>query len=126
MTKHWSQWSRRQKFVAFIPLFLVGGALFVAVGGEVVKLLWNAVLPPLFGWPQLGFWQALGLLVLCRILFGGLGHGGGGPRRHLGGRMAAHWARMSPEERERFRQALRDRGFDPATGEPSTGASPAR
>ena len=40
--------------------------------------LWNWLLPPLFGWRTLGFWQALGLLALCRILFGGLGgHGPG-------------------------------------------------
>ena len=125
MMRHWSHWSRKQKFVACIPLFVVGGALFVALGGFVVKLLWNAVLPPLFGWPQVGFGQALGLLVLCRVLFGGLGHGGAGGRRSHGGhRLAAHWARMSPEERERFRQALRDRGFDPATGEPPAPATP--
>ncbi len=120
MTRHWSHWSRKQKLVAFIPLAVAGGTLFVALGGFAVKVLWNAVLPPLFGWPPVGFWQALGLLVLCRILFGGLSHGGGG-RSRGGRRLAAHWARMSPEERERFRQALRDRGFDPSTGEPSTG-----
>ncbi|HVO12047.1 MAG TPA: hypothetical protein VMX54_15005 [Vicinamibacteria bacterium] len=126
MTRYWSHWSRKQKLAAFVPLFLAGGALFVAVGGEVVKLLWNAVLPPLFGWPQVGFWQALGLLILCRILFGGLGHGGGGGRSPGGRRLAAHWARMSAEERERFRQALRDRGLDPTTGEPSPGESSPR
>lgn len=116
MMRHWS---RRKRFVAFVPLFVVGGALFVAIGGLVVKLLWNAVLPPLFAWPQVGFWQALGLLVLCRILFGGLG-GHGGPRHHVGRRLAERWERMSPEERERFRQALRDHG--PAAPSPGEAA----
>ena len=52
--------------------------LFIALGGEVVRLLWNWLLPPLFGWAQITFWQALGLLALCRILFGGFGlHGSG-------------------------------------------------
>ena len=39
----------------------------------MVRLLWNWLLPSLFGWRLITFWQALGILVLCRILFGGLG-----------------------------------------------------
>jgi hypothetical protein len=74
-------------------------------------------LPPLVGWREIGFWQALGILALCRILFGG--HGWRGPirsnfRRGLEGRCE----RMTPEERERFRQRMRERfGFGPSTGE---------
>ena len=55
---------------------LLGMVLFVFIGGEVVRLLWNWLLPPLFGWRQITFWQALGLLALCRILFGGFGRHG--------------------------------------------------
>jgi len=107
------------------PLAIVALALFIALGGEVVKWLWNWLLPPLFGWRQITFWQALGLLALCRILFGGFSmHGGSGrqgPIRHriadrMADRVAERWERMTPEERERFRQRLRERcGFDPAT-----------
>ena len=48
--------------------------------------LWNAILPPLLGVKMLtSFWQALGLLVLSRILFGSFSKGGsryrGGPSR---------------------------------------------
>src|ERR1017187_4585382 len=50
--------------------------LFVWIFGEVVMHLWNWLLPMLFGWRLITFWQALVLLVLCRILFGGFGgHG---------------------------------------------------
>jgi len=58
----------------------VGLALFIALGGEVVMQLWNWLLPALFGWREVTFWQALGLLALCRILFGGFGRGGGSYR----------------------------------------------
>src|SRR5690242_13456985 len=97
---------RRKKLFFFAPLALVGVAVFVIVGGEIVRLLWNWLLPPLFGWRRIMFWQGLGLLALCRILFGGRG-GHGGPR----------WtSRMTPEERERFRQRIRERfGFRPPT-----------
>ncbi len=112
---------RRKKLIFLAPLAILGFLLFVFVGGEAVKLLWNWLLPPLFGWQQVTFWQALGLLALCRILFGGFGHGGpsrSGMRR----RMSERWDNMSPEERERIRQGIRRRcGFGP----PESG-SPAR
>src|SRR5215475_32221 len=111
----------------FVPIVLLGFALFVFLGGEVVKLLWNSLAPPLFGLPLLGFWQALGLLALCRILFGGFGFHGGGQSHgrmtdrmadRMADRVADRWQNMTPEERERFRQRFRDRcGFDPSTSE---------
>ncbi len=95
----------RRRWYWILPFAIVGIPLFLFIGGEVVMHLWNWLLPPLFGWRILTFWQALGLLALCRILFGGLGHGGpGGRRRHFRGR-CRDW---SPEEREKFRRAMED------------------
>ncbi len=110
--------SRRLKRLIFIaPLAILGMLLFIAIGGEVVMHLWNWLLPSLFGWPQITFWQALGLLALCRILFGGFGiHGSA--RSNLRRRMAERCESMTPEERERFRQRMRERwGFGPSTSE---------
>lgn len=83
-------------------------ALAVLAFTFVVMSLWNWLLPPLFGWSAIGFGQALGLLVLCRILFGGWrgGHRGG---MHWRGRMAERWAQMTPEERDKFREGMRGR-----------------
>ncbi len=97
---------RPGRLLVMLPLVLVAAGVFVFVGGTVVRLLWNWLLPPLFGWPQLGFWQALGLLALCRILFGGFGCFRSA-RSSAGQRMADRWAAMTPEERERFRQGFR-------------------
>jgi hypothetical protein len=106
----------RKRWIFLAPLAILGFLLFIAIGGEVVQLLWNWLVPTLFGWRPITFWQALGLLALCRILFGGFGmHGPGrsGVRR----RMAERWDHMTPEERERFRQGMRARfGF----GQPSS------
>src|SRR5258708_15092540 len=66
----------RRRWFFLVPAAIVGIALFVVLGGELVLHLWNWLLPPLFGWRAITFWQALGLLVLCRILFGGLGRHG--------------------------------------------------
>jgi hypothetical protein len=99
------------------PLAIVGMVLFAFIGGEVVMHLWNWLLPPLFGWRQLTFWQALGLLALCRILFGGLG-GHGGPRSHRGRQFGRGCRKMSPQEREKFRQAMAEGyGLGAASGE---------
>jgi len=100
------------------PLAILGLLLFIAIGGALVVLLWNWLLPPLFGWREITFWQALGLLALCRILFGGFGGrgvSGSNVRRRVAARIAERWEHMSPEERERFRQGIRGRcGFGPS------------
>ena len=54
----------------------IGFVLFILFGGLVVQWLWNWLLPDIFGLRQITFWQALGLLALCRILFGSFGRGG--------------------------------------------------
>jgi hypothetical protein len=95
---------RRLIFIA--PLAILGMLLFIVIGGEIVLHLWNWLLPPLFGWRHITFWQALGLLALCRILFGGFGWHGSG-RSSFRGRMKDRCEHMTPEERERFRQRMR-------------------
>jgi hypothetical protein len=88
--------------------FLLFAAVFIAVFGFVVMGLWNWLLPALFGWHHIDYWQALGILVLSKILFSGFR---GGPGRNWGwrGRMMDRWEKMTPEEREKFRQGLRGR-----------------
>ncbi|MGA3027069.1 MAG: hypothetical protein ABSF98_20110 [Bryobacteraceae bacterium] len=107
----------KKKWIWLAPLAILAMLLFIAIGGEVVQQLWNWLLPRLFGWRQITFWQAIGILALCRILFGGLGgHGyrGSNWRR----RMAERREHMTPEERERFRQGMRERcGFGPSPSE---------
>jgi hypothetical protein len=93
---------RRKKLILWAPVAIVGVTLFIALGGEIVQQLWNWLAPSLFGLRQISFWQAIGILALSRILFGGFGHGGfngSGYRRRRGG--------MTPEERDRFREGIR-------------------
>jgi hypothetical protein len=87
---------------------------FVLLGGFVVMSLWNWLIPGIFGLGVITFVQALGLLVLSKILFGGFrgGHWGGG----CGGghqfwkhRMAERWDKMTAEERNEFKQKMRGR-----------------
>ena len=99
-------WMRR-RLIFIAPLALAGLVLFAFLGGEIVRWLWNWLLPPLFGVREVTFWQALGLLALCRILFGGLGMRGSsrdGARRKIRERMEERWTQATPEERERMRR----------------------
>lgn len=107
----------RRKMIWIAPLAILAMVVFVAIGGYVVMHLWNWLLPPLFGWHQIGFWQGLGLLALCRILFGGFRlHNSG--RSNFSRRMRDRCGRMTPEERERFRQGIREGwGFGPSTSQ---------
>jgi hypothetical protein len=78
-----------------------GLLVLVAIGvlGLAVMVLWNLVVPSLFaGTHVIDYPRALGLLVLCRLLFGGFrGRGGWRGRRQWG-----RWAAMTPEEREQY------------------------
>jgi len=117
--------SKRKRILLMAPFAILGILLFTYIGGEIIMRLWNWLLPALFGWRQITFWQALGMLVLCRILFGGLSHHGSGRpslRRRIAERvderMAERWEHMTPEERERFRQGVSGRcGFGPSPSE---------
>ena len=87
--------------------FLVCAAAVAVLLTYVVMRLWNWLTPTLFGLHVITFWQALGLLFLCRILFAGFR----GPRRgpghlHWRRRMFERWEQMTPEEREKLRESM--------------------
>src|SRR5882672_6088143 len=121
MRKRLTDLTRMTRLMIIAPLAILGIVAFTAIGGGVVMLLWNWLAPALFGLRLVTFWQAIGLLALCRILFGGFGLGGGGhrnSRRRMEGRirervrerMAERWEQMTPEEREKFRQGMHGHG----------------
>ena len=62
MSKRW------KRIILIAPLAILGILLFIAIGGQIVLLLWNWLLPPLFGVREVTFWQAFGILALSRIL----------------------------------------------------------
>ncbi len=94
------RWLRRA------PLFVLFALVALTVFGFVAMGLWNWLMPELFGLTRIGFWQAVGLVVLSRILFGGFRHGAG-HRHHWRQRLHERWEQMTPEERERLREGMR-------------------
>ena len=104
---------RAMKMVMFVVMFVV----FCFLLGLVVEHLWNWLMPTVFGLKPISYWQAVGLLVLCKILLGGFhkhGHGGRSwkERRAWKHRMDERWAGMSDEDRAKFRAGMRGcRGF---------------
>jgi hypothetical protein len=92
----------------FIAMIIVGSLVL----GFAVLLLWNALIPALFGGPSLTFWQAVGLLLLSHLLLRGCGPccGRNGWRRdRWKSRFEEKLAAMTPEEREKFREEYRKR-----------------
>ncbi|MBS0416768.1 MAG: DUF3106 domain-containing protein [Proteobacteria bacterium] len=87
--------------------FAVFAPLLVAALSAVVMLLWNALIPSLFAGPVVTFWQAAGMLILCRLLFGGFRHHHGGHHHWRQRAWRSRWHGMSPDERERFRDGFR-------------------
>lgn len=89
---------RRPARFAFFVLMLLCAA---ALAGGLVMALWNAVLVPALGTRPLGYWQALGLLLLCRLLFGNWGPRRMGPGGHHGP-ASERMGSLSPEQRARW------------------------
>ena len=98
----------KKRMIWMAPAAILGMVVFITIGGTVVMLLWNWLAPALFGLRLITLWQAIGLLALCRILFGGFGLGSG-HRSSSRGRMGERCKPMTPEEREGIRQGLHDR-----------------
>jgi len=113
----------RKKLIWIAPAAILGMVIFTVIGGEVVMHLWNWNLPAVFGWRQITFWQAIGLFALCRILFGDFGRGfhRSNVRQRIRERMGERWEKMSPEEREKYRQSWRGRcgSFEPPNAGPT-------
>jgi hypothetical protein len=99
------------KFRFLIPLIVLA---VVALLTLAVFALWNSVVTDVFGLKAISYWQALALLVLARILFGGFPRRGGGPfgppwRHRL---MMKRWHSLTPEQREQMREEMRRRFGD--------------
>ncbi|MBA3664701.1 MAG: hypothetical protein H0W61_10900 [Bacteroidetes bacterium] len=81
--------------------------ILVAIFGlpVLIMFLWNEILPPLIHVSTISYWHSLGLLILCRILFGGFKFGGGPSRSHW----KEKWGSMSEEEKEALKQKMKSR-----------------
>ena len=104
---------RHRKFIRG-PLFILKLVLILAITSAVVMLLWNALIPVLFSGPVLTYWQAAGLLLLAKILFGSMGRGFGRRHHHYPDEMwkkklKAKYESMTPEEKEKFRSKCKSR-----------------
>ncbi len=99
-----------RKFRFLIPFAIVA---FIALFGAIVFALWNGVLTDVLAVKAITYWQALGILVLAKILFGGFP----GCRhcrrcRHWHPEMMERWHAMTPNQREQLRSEMRRRFGD--------------
>ncbi len=97
--------SRGTKFLLFIPLLALG----ILVFGGIVMLLWNNVLAVVLNVSTVTFWQALGILALSKILFSSFGGGRYRRNYYWKQRMEEKWANMTPEEKEKMKDELKNR-----------------
>lgn len=93
------------KLIGFVILLLI----VIAGFGQAVLQLWNHLMPDIFGLPALTFWQAVGLMALSWILFGGLRGflAGPGYRSQWKHRFAEKWEQLTPEQREKLREGMK-------------------
>jgi len=90
-------------FLKYI-LFVVAG---IGIFSYVVMFLWNWILVSSAGWNPITFWQAMGLLLLSRILFGHWGRGESKWKKHQWKhKMKEKWDSMSQEEKDKFKDMM--------------------
>jgi hypothetical protein len=92
MNKHW---------IKMLVLIFIWGTIAIAGFGSAIWQLWNWLMPELFGLPAIGFWQAVGLMALCWLLFGGWRGAGG-----LRGRPRHEHHMLTEEERKTIRSSM--------------------
>lgn len=100
---------KKRFWVKKIVGFIVFGTLAVLLFGFIVMSLWNAILPQVIHVTAISFTQALGILILSKILFGGFRGGFRGRGRRWGNDMKEKWQSMNPEEREKWKQEMRNK-----------------
>ncbi len=93
-------------------LCVVFGILLIILFTYVTQILWNWLVPTLFNGPIISFYQTLGLLILSKIIFSGFG--GKGSKCEMDGnpwkeKMKEKFSHMSAEERETFKQKMREK-----------------
>ena len=97
----------RPKKVILILLAIIG---FATVLGTVIMLLWNSILPNILGTRPIKLWEAIGLLVMFRLLVGGFKRGGMGRRMHERKKeWRDKWMHMSDEEKAEFKTRWKER-----------------
>ncbi|MBM3435530.1 MAG: hypothetical protein FJY07_04830 [Bacteroidetes bacterium] len=63
------------RWVGWIAGGIVLAVILAFIFGYFVMLLWNWIMPTLFGLPEIDYWLAFGIIILARLIFGGFGHG---------------------------------------------------
>jgi Ca2+/H+ antiporter, TMEM165/GDT1 family len=92
-----------------VLFFILIAAVAIIIFGGAVMLLWNNVLAGVLNVSTITFGQALGILLLAKILFGGWRGGWGGNRHAWKNKMREKWSAMTPEEREKFKEQWQKR-----------------
>lgn len=111
-------YNKRKRWFPFFILIIIGAFLLL---GLLVKLLWNYVIPSLFNIAAITYWQAVALLLLCKILFGSFRRGRPGFRsnedRKCGPPWRRKWMQMNDEEKAKFKEEWRRRMHKTGEGE---------
>jgi len=90
------------------PIFLLIPIALFFVIGFIVMVLWNYLIPTLFGLQTITYWQALSLFLLSRILFGNFGFGNKKPP-FANSQFKEKLMNMTAEERQQFKQEWKNR-----------------
>ena len=102
---------RGLRIAGLVLLGVIAAAAFALAFGYFVMLLWNWLMPPIFGLKVITYWQAFGIVVLAKLIFGavsGRGGHGEGWRKRRPSRQAHDWG--GPERWRYWREFWEQEG----------------
>jgi len=70
------------RIAGMVVLGVIAAALFGLVFGWLVMILWNWLMPQIFHLGEVTYWQSFGIVILAKLLFGGIGGARGGHGRN--------------------------------------------
>lgn len=94
----------KKKWSKVIPFVILAGTVGVLLFSSVFMLLWNGILPAVIHAGSITLWQAAGILLLGRMLFGGF----------KGRRMMAGACRQRNWHGDRAQMYMGCRKYEPA------------
>jgi hypothetical protein len=101
-------WGKGLRIAGITLLGVIGAAIFALIFGWFVMILWNWLMPAIFHLGTINFWQAFGIIILAKLIFGGNGFGD----RHGHGGKHGPWKHRRPEEHSEEKKVE-----EPAAGE---------
>lgn len=102
LKEKWKNTPQWVKIICYVLLGIVAVIAFGFVFGFLIKLLWNWLMPELFGLKNISYWQGIGIFVLARLIFGSFGGNNSNSKCENGKKKQKHSCDENEDTKEKY------------------------